>query len=114
MYSRAKITLGFSAVGDARPGTERLVQVRLRDFEAPMSGAFYLVEYIPELEEFFEPGKEIACYTDPEDLVAKARYYLEHDDEREKIRQAGYKRAVSEHTWQKRLEKSLIAMGFTS
>ncbi len=111
MYSRAKITLGFSAVGDALPGTERVLQVRLRDFEAPMSGAFYLVEYMPELEEFFEPGKEIACYRDAGELVALARYYLEHDDERERIRQAGYRRALAEHTWQKRLSTSLAAMG---
>ena len=114
MYSRAKISLGFSAVGNALPGTERTVQIRLRDFEAPMSGAFYLVEYMEELEEFFEPGKEIACYTDVDDLVDKATYYLEHDEEREKIREAGYRRALSEHTWQKRLAKALSTMSFDS
>jgi spore maturation protein CgeB len=45
-----------------------------------MSGAFYLVEYFDELSEFFEPGKEILCFSDPEDLVGKVRYYVSHND----------------------------------
>ena len=35
-----------------------------------------MVEYVEELEEFFEIGKEIVCYTDPEDLAEKIKYYL--------------------------------------
>jgi len=101
MYSRSKISLGFSTV-DSDPSGERIVQIRLRDFEAPMSGAFYMLEYQPEFAEFFEIGSEIVCYRGVDDLVAKCEYYLTHPDEREAIRQAGHERALRDHTWQKR------------
>jgi spore maturation protein CgeB len=111
MYSRSKINLGFSTCGATHESEERIVQVRLRDFEVPMSGGFYLVEYMEELEEFFDIGKEIVCYADPQDLVDKIRYYLEHEDQREEIRKAGYERAVRNHTWHKRLEMAFKQMG---
>jgi spore maturation protein CgeB len=111
MYSRSKINLGFSTCGATHESEERIVQVRLRDFEVPMSGGFYMVEYMEELEEFFDIGKEIICYSDPQDLVDKIRYYLEHEDQREEIRKAGYERAVRNHTWHKRLEMAFKQMG---
>nr|HOO57656.1 glycosyltransferase [bacterium] len=98
-----RISLGFSQAGelDLTEG-KRILQVRLRDFEGPACGAFYVVEYMPELEHFYEIGKEIVCYESKEDLAGKIKYYLEHEDEREAIRKAGYERAVKDHTWQKR------------
>jgi len=111
MYSRSKINLGFSACGMTHETEERIVQVRLRDFEVPMSGGFYLVEYMEELEEFFDIGKEIVCYNGPEDLVDKIKYYLEHDDQREEIRKAGYERALRNHTWHQRFEMAFRQMG---
>jgi spore maturation protein CgeB len=110
MYSRSKINLGFSSC-DTGQGEERIVQIRLRDFEVPMSGGFYLVEYMEELKEFFEIGKEIVCYTDPEDLVKKVKYYLGHDSERESIRRAGHERCLRDHTWHKRFEMAFKQMG---
>jgi spore maturation protein CgeB len=111
MYSRSKINLGFSTCGATHETEERIVQVRLRDFEVPMSGGFYLVEYMEELEEFFDIGKEIVCYADPQDLVEKIRYYLEHEDQREEIRKAGYERAVRNHTWHNRFQMAFKQMG---
>jgi spore maturation protein CgeB len=74
IYSRAKIVLGFSSVGDTHLSGERVAQIRLRDFEAPMSGAFYIVEHMPELAEFFNIGREIVTYRDADDLIDKCRY----------------------------------------
>ncbi|MBN1490091.1 MAG: glycosyltransferase [Phycisphaerae bacterium] len=104
MYSRSKINLGFSSCGETHASGERILQVRLRDFEVPMSGGFYMVEYMEELEAFFEIGKEVICYTDADDLTDKIRYYLAHDAEREAIRRAGFERCRRDHTWQKRFE----------
>lgn len=114
MHSRSKINLGFSSCGTTHETEERIVQVRLRDFEVPMSGGFYLVEYMEELEEFFDIGKEIVCYSDPDDLVDKIEYYLEHDHQREEIRRAGYERALRNHTWHKRFEMAFKQMGMGS
>jgi spore maturation protein CgeB len=103
-YSQSRISLGFAKCGMSFQDKEPIRQVRLRDFEATMSGAFYLMEHVREIEEFFEPGKEIVCFEGADDLVEKARYYLKHDDERERIRQAARRRALSEHTWARRFE----------
>ena len=101
MYSRSKINLGFSSCGNTHL-KNKILQVRLRDFEIPMSSGFYMTEYIEELEEFFEIGKEIVCYKNKEDLIDKIKYYLNHDSEREKIRIAGKSRCLKDHTWHKR------------
>jgi spore maturation protein CgeB len=101
-YNRSKIVLGFSTVGQTHLSS-RITQIRLRDFEVPMSGAFYMVEHLPELEDFFEVGREVVTYTGPDDLVEKCRYYLANADARERIRLAGHARALSDHTWQRRL-----------
>jgi len=111
MFSRSKINLGFSSCGGTHKTENRMLQIRLRDFEAPMSGGFYMVEYMPELEEFFEIGKEIVCYHSKEELVDKIRFYLSHSEERERIRWAGYERALRDHTWQKRFEDVFKSIG---
>jgi hypothetical protein len=113
MYSRSKINLGFSTCGDTHlAGKEgRIVQVRLRDFEVPMSGGFYLVERFEELGDFFTFGCEIEGYTTREELLEKIRYYLAHGDEREAIRAAGHVRARREHTWQRRFSAAFAEMG---
>jgi spore maturation protein CgeB len=111
MYSRSRINLGFSTCGETHLGGERIVQVRLRDFEVPMSGGFYMVEHMKELEEFFDIGKEVVCYHDAVDLADKVRFYLRRANERERIRVAGRSRCLRDHTWQRRLADSFRAMG---
>jgi len=110
-FSRSRINLGFSACGSTAFAPQRIKQVRLRDFEIPMSGGFYLTEQLEELGEFFELGKEVACYRDGEDLVEKVKYFLANEEEREAISVAGRQRALRDHTWQKRLQSAFEAMG---
>lgn len=111
VYSRAKIVLGFSSVGNTHASGERVTQIRLRDFEGPMSGSFYMVEHMPELAEFFDIDREIVTYRDADELVEKCHYYLEHGDEREQIRLAGHQRALRDHTWQRRLTDVFHQLG---
>lgn len=113
MYSRSKINLGFSTCGDTHLAGERIMQVRLRDFEVPMSGGFYMVEKMEELAEFFMPGKEVVFYEGREDLAEKIEHYLAHDAERNAIARAGHERAVREHSWQERFAKAFAEMGLT-
>ena len=102
MFSRSKINLGFSTCGSTHEYEERIVHIRLRDFEVPMSGGFYMVEYMKELEQFFEIGKEIVCYEGVDEMVEKIKFYLKHEQERKAIARAGRKRCLQDHTWQKR------------
>jgi len=113
MFSRSKINLGFSTCGNTHETKERILQIRLRDFEVPMSGGFYIVEYMEEIEEFYDIGKEIICYRDKEDLAQKIKYYLKHDEEREVIRKAGYARCLRDHTWHKRFETAFQEMALS-
>jgi spore maturation protein CgeB len=106
MYSRSRISLGFSTCGDARYRDEHKIrQVHMRDFEAPMSGALYFVEYQEELEEFYELEREIVCYRSREELLDKVRYYLANPEEATRVRRAGYERAQRDHTWKRRFDQ---------
>jgi hypothetical protein len=107
LFSRSKITLGSGTVGNSSD----VVHIKGRDFEVPMSGGFYVTQYNPELEEFYDIGREIVCYESPDDLVDKIRYYLEHPQEIEEIRRAGLRRARQEHTWVERFRQAFSAMG---
>jgi len=111
LYSRARIHLGFAAVGELREGQERITQVRLRDFEATMSGGFYLAEHSDELAEFFTPGVEIETWRTREELRDKCRFYLANEVARRRVAEAGRARALREHTWEHRFAAAFRAMG---
>jgi len=55
MYSRSRVNLGSARCPASQDGSEPIKQVRLRDFEVPMSGGFYLAEAFPELTHFSSP-----------------------------------------------------------
>ena len=110
MYSRSLVSLGFSEVQDPLTG-EIKRHIRLRDFEAPISGAFYVVGYQEELAEYYELDEEIVCYDDRDDLLDKVRYYLDHEQEAERIRQAGLARARRDHTWENRFRQLFEIIG---
>jgi len=112
LYSRSKINLGFANCYSSS-GEEPIKQVRLRDFEVPMSGGFYLTEYFEELTDFFIPDKEIVFFKNSKDCIEKTKYYLTHDKEREDIRLAGHQRALKDHSWQKRLKDAFQIMGYS-
>jgi spore maturation protein CgeB len=105
MFSQTKINLGFAGCWTDDRTAERITQIRLRDFEIPMSGGFYLTEYQQEIEAFYDIDREIVCYRSKEELLDKIRFYLRHPADRTQIREAGRRRCLSEHTWAKRFEK---------
>jgi spore maturation protein CgeB len=110
-FSRTKINLGFAGCWTGENTATRITQIRLRDFEVPMSGGFYLTEYQDELEEFFKIDSEIVCYRDKEELLEKIRFYLNRPKLRELIRFAGRQRCLNEHTWQNRFRAVFEQIG---
>jgi spore maturation protein CgeB len=76
-----------------------------------MSGGFYLTEYQDELGEFFDVDSEIVCYRSKEELLEKIRFYLKRRDLRNQIRQAGRRRCLNDHTWEKRFERVFREVG---
>ncbi|MGE5174814.1 MAG: glycosyltransferase [Hyphomicrobiales bacterium] len=104
LLSESKVSLGFLVLGDTHRTRRPLRQVRLREFEAPMAGAFYLTEYLDEIALHYEIGSEIVCFRSRAELLDRCRYYLAHEGERERIRRAGHARARRDHTWTRRFE----------
>ena len=114
MYSRSKVSLGFSVVSQRVGKGQANSHLRLRDFEAPMSGALYATGWCEELADYFEPDREVIVYRSKEELAEKAAYYLAHPKEAEHVRQAGYRRAIKEHTWEKRFRQLFHGIGVSA
>ena len=76
-----------------------------------MLGTFYLSEHCNELAEYFRQDREIVRLGGPDELVEKACYFPARDAERERVRLAGHRRALAEHTQAHRLEELLERTG---
>jgi spore maturation protein CgeB len=112
LYSRSHVSIGILDVYDGHDASKRIVRhMHLREFEAPMCGALYLTGLSAELAELFEPDQEVLVYRDLEELIDKAQFYTIHPGAGEKIRRAGLRRALADHTWQKRYEKLFGIIG---
>lgn len=72
--------------------------LNMRCFEAIGTGSFLLTDWVPHIDEVFEDGKHLVLYRSLDEAVDKAKYYLKHDSEREKIAQAGYEHVMAHHT----------------
>lgn len=76
-----------------------------RFFEICGSGAFQITDSTLLSSELFVPDKEIVTYTDINELKKKVKYYLENPIKRKAIAKAGYKKAVANHTYSKRIKQ---------
>lgn len=77
-----------------------------RIFETTAAGSLLITDYVPGLEKLFDIGKEIVVYK--KDGVDEVKYYLEHDEERERIARAGLERTKKDHRLRDRLEEMLM------
>jgi glycosyltransferase involved in cell wall biosynthesis len=93
-FAESKIVFNIS-IGD---------DINMRLFETLGTGSFLLTNELLALGELFEDGKHLVTYNSYDDMIEKAKYYIEHDEEREKIAEAGYQEAIKHHTYQNRIE----------
>lgn len=100
LYNSSKIVLNVTNWDPAR-----YVALNQRVFDVPATGAFLLTDYSPELEEHFRLGEEIVCYREVAELKDKARYFLANDAERERVAQAGYRKALTLPTIRDRMRE---------
>ena len=63
-----------------------------------------LHERTAELADHYHEGREVACFGSSDELVEKVRHYLDHEEERFQIAQAGYRRCVRDHSLKNRAE----------
>jgi spore maturation protein CgeB len=86
-------------------------QIKGRNFEVPGCGGFLLTGHADNLDQYYAPSQEVACYRNFDELVRQVRYYLEHEEERTAVASAGYWRTVSEHTYAHRFAEIFRQMG---
>lgn len=79
-YSSAKIVLN-----DTKPLMRELGFISNRIFDATACGSLVISDYMKEIEEIY--GDSVPMYKTPEELVELVKYYLAHDDERERLAQ---------------------------
>jgi spore maturation protein CgeB len=106
LFKRARIILGVGTVGHC----EDVFTLKLRDFDAPMSGALYLTHRNPDLAKIYQEGVEIECYDTPEEAEHKIHHYLANPLDLLRIAKAGHAKALSRHTWDCRLKEIFLRL----
>lgn len=97
MYRKSRIVFNTAADDD----------VNMRVFETLATGSFLLTEYVPTLGELFADKKHLVWYHNMDEAVELAKYYLEHEYEREQIAKNGMKEVLAKHTYEHRAERIL-------
>lgn len=80
----------------------------MRTFEIPACGGFMLTDRTDAQCSFLAEDKEAVYFSSAEEMLDKIRYYLEHDLQRRRIAEAGYRRVTSgKNTYGDRLKTIL-------
>jgi spore maturation protein CgeB len=96
---------------DFHPPPPRPPQIKGRNFEVPGCGGFLLTERVPHLERYFELDREVAVFDGVDDLLDKVGYWLAHEQERQRVADAGYRRVLAEHTYDHRFAAIFKELG---
>lgn len=100
-FNQSRIVFNVSSRGE----------LNMRQFEGMGAGAFMLSDRIAEDQDVFQAGVHYAAYDNMDDMIEKAKYYLDHPEERDIIAAAGHFKAVSEHTYRHRVMAVLETIG---
>ena len=92
----SKINLGI--LSEQVSGASSGDLITSRTFHIPGASGFMLHERNEESVLYYVENEEAGFFDGPEELVAKVKYFLSNDAEREKIRVAGHIRAMADHS----------------
>lgn len=85
--------------------------LNMRVFETLATRSLLLTNDIPTLHDLFVDGVHLVTYKTPEEMIEKAHYYIEHEEERERIAKAGQEAVLSAHTFEHRARQVLQHVG---
>lgn len=104
ILKRSKITLNFPEKADGS------LQLKSRVYETMLCGTLLLEKENNEIKRLFTPMEDYVPFYDVEDLVSKVHYYLNNDQERERIACNGYNKVnvnYNSHLWWKTIIDSI-------
>ncbi len=96
IFNETKINLSFMKSEDMKS-----FQLKGRIFEICMCGGFLLSEYVPGIENFYEIGKEIECFSSDNELISKIEFYLNNEEKRQQIAEASYLKTKKNYSFEK-------------
>ncbi|MDE5726530.1 MAG: glycosyltransferase [Duncaniella sp.] len=113
LYSSHALSLNITELRDTYILDRPIQKLHLRTFEIPMCGGLQLTTRNPEIERYFEDGKEIVLYDTREEMIDKALWYLSPAREAEvaRMKAAARLRAERDHTWMARLDPIFSGLG---
>ena len=82
----------------------------IRSFEISLCGRFLICDKPEGFGDLFKIGKEVVCFNDGNELKELCQYYIDNEEEREKIARAGQERCLKEHTLDIRARQMLKAV----
>jgi hypothetical protein len=97
VYRKSRIVFNTAAVDDAN----------MRLWESLATGSFLLTEWFPTIDQLFIDGVHLVTYKTMDEAIEKAKYYLNHEEEREKIARAGMAWVLKTGTYQCRIKEVL-------
>ncbi|MBA2372261.1 MAG: glycosyltransferase family 1 protein [Chloroflexi bacterium] len=112
VFGSSRINLNLSNAWRERLWRRRpaVGQIKARIFEIAGSGGFVLTERAPHLADYFELEHELSTFSDEDELVEKVAYWLANEEERRSVADAGYRRVMSEHTYDHRFMEIFRAL----
>jgi glycosyltransferase involved in cell wall biosynthesis len=102
------VSVGFADVVQERTG-KPMRKVRLREYEATMTGLCHLACRLPETQRAFVEGEEILFYDEPAQISGLLARIRRGEVDYKKIGRAARARAERDHTWTVRLRAALCS-----
>jgi spore maturation protein CgeB len=101
MKALSKSKIGFNSHG----GVAGDYAANIRLFEVTGVGTCLLTDHKKNITDFFEPDKEIVIYKSAEECVEKIGWLLSHPAELKQISDAGQRRTLRDHSFERRAEE---------
>jgi spore maturation protein CgeB len=87
--------------------------VNCRFFEYMGAGGFVMTEYRPAIDALADADSEVVTFKSAQEAIEKIRYYLARPQQRWAIAEAGFQRAMRDHTYEKRIETIFSNLGIS-
>ncbi len=101
VFNRSKINLNFT-IPNIKSG------IPLRMWDVLGAGGFLLTNFQAETPLYFQEGVDLVSFYNEEDMLVKADYYMNHEDERQEIARNGCKKVQQYHSYEVRMAEMML------